>query len=66
VAGPVEATVLGNVLVQARANGEIGSLEDLRTVVLQSSDMDTFEPELTHAASWADARGKFSKLTGSH
>src|SRR5262249_50727506 len=29
IAGPVEATVLGNVLMQARACGEIGSLQEL-------------------------------------
>ena len=32
LAGPVEATALGNVLVQARAAGELGSLADLREV----------------------------------
>ena len=30
LAGPVEATALGNVLVQARAAGELGSLADMR------------------------------------
>lgn len=34
LAGPVEATALGNVLVQARATGDVsGSLEDLRALV---------------------------------
>ena len=32
LAGPVEATALGNVLVQARAAGELGSLADMRAV----------------------------------
>ena len=45
VAGPVEATAIGNVLVQARAYGMIaGSLEDLRAVVRASSDLRRFEP----------------------
>jgi hypothetical protein len=45
VAGPVEATVLGNLLVQARTSGEIGSLDQIRAVVRASSAMETFEPQ---------------------
>ncbi len=44
VAGPVEATVLGNLLIQARSAGELGSLADLREVVRASSAPVTFEP----------------------
>ncbi len=36
LAGPVEATALGNVLVQARAAGELGSLAELRAVAAAS------------------------------
>jgi rhamnulokinase len=46
IAGPVEATALGNVLVQARAAGELGSLSDMRTVAAASSARQTFEPSL--------------------
>ena len=38
LAGPVEATALGNVLVQARAAGELGSLADMRAVAAASAD----------------------------
>lgn len=45
VAGPVEATALGNVLVQARAAGTVsGSLADLRRLVAQSSATVTYQP----------------------
>ncbi len=45
VAGPVEATALGNVLVQARAHGALsGTLEDLRAVVAASTPLRTFTP----------------------
>ena len=37
LAGPVEATALGNVLVQARAAGELGSLADMRAVAAAST-----------------------------
>jgi rhamnulokinase len=43
-AGPVEATALGNVLVQARATGELGSLAELRSVAAASADVVTYEP----------------------
>ncbi len=42
--GPVEATALGNVLVQARAAGELGSLADLRAVAAASVDPTVDEP----------------------
>ena len=44
LAGPVEATALGNVLVQARATGELGSLDDMRAVAAASVDPAVFEP----------------------
>lgn len=43
-AGPVEATALGNVLVQARGAGELGSLDDLRAVAAASADPVVHEP----------------------
>jgi rhamnulokinase len=48
VAGPVEATALGNVLVQARAAGSInGGLAELRALVAQGHDLQVFVPELS-------------------
>ena len=45
VAGPVEATALGNVLVQARAAGALaGSLADLRAVLAASVVLGRFDP----------------------
>ena len=44
VAGPVEATALGNVLVQAYARGRVGSLEEIREVVRASSQVRRYEP----------------------
>ncbi len=45
VAGPVEATALGNVLVQARAHRLIeGDLEALRSLVRATSDLRRYEP----------------------
>jgi len=45
VAGPVEATAVGNVVVQARAAGALtGSLEDLRAAIAASVDLRRFDP----------------------
>jgi rhamnulokinase len=44
LAGPAEATALGNVLMQARAVGELGSLAELRAVAAASADPVVYEP----------------------
>jgi rhamnulokinase len=44
LAGPVEATALGNVLVQARAAGELASLADMRAVAAASADTVAIAP----------------------
>jgi rhamnulokinase len=46
LAGPVEATAIGNVLVQARAQGFVaGDLEALRALVLRAFPPRRFDPE---------------------
>jgi rhamnulokinase len=45
VAGPIEATAIGNVLVQARAHGLIhGDLATLRALVRATQPLRRFEP----------------------
>ncbi|MBE6177454.1 MAG: rhamnulokinase [Rikenellaceae bacterium] len=44
VAGPSEATALGNVMVQARAAGLVGSLTEMRSYILRSIETKRFEP----------------------
>ena len=59
-AGPVEATVFGNVLVQARARGEIGSLHNMRAVVRSSGGVTQFDPK--DESAWAEPRVRFARL----
>jgi rhamnulokinase len=59
-AGPIEATVLGNVLVQARSHGEIRSLTDIRNVVRASTEMVQFDP--VDVSAWKDVRGRFAEI----
>ncbi|GAB3544888.1 rhamnulokinase [Actinopolyspora lacussalsi] len=44
VAGPTEATALGNVLIQARAHGMAGDLSELRALVAATQPLRRFEP----------------------
>jgi rhamnulokinase len=62
IAGPVEATVLGNVLVQARTFGELDSLAELRATVRASSELTRFDPQPNAAACWKAARERFGEL----
>jgi rhamnulokinase len=45
VTGPIEATALGNVLVQALALGELAGLDDVRRAVARSVAPRRFEPQ---------------------
>ena len=63
LAGPVEATALGNVLVQARAAGELGSLTELRTVAAASANPTLHEPSEDREAAELTYR-RFLDLTG--
>lgn len=62
LAGPSEATALGNVLIQCQTAGGVDTLGDIREVVRNSVDLIKFEPTaLTH---WHDALVKFQKICG--
>jgi rhamnulokinase len=60
VAGPVEATALGNLLTQVRASGELGSLTEMREVVRHSSVVTCCKPAITPA--WGEAAERFAGL----
>ena len=57
IAGPVEATAFGNVLMQALAQGRIASLPEGREIVRKSAELITYEPE--PSAGWDDAYARF-------
>jgi rhamnulokinase len=60
IAGPIEATALGNILMQALALGDIASLDEGRQVVRNSFEVKQYEPQ--NAAPWDDAYGRYLKL----
>ncbi len=62
VAGPFEATAVGNLLMQLLATGAVGSLAEGRALVRRSFDTETYSPE--DAAAWDEAYARFRSLTG--
>lgn len=60
VAGPAEATAIGNVLIQAMGSGELASHADARALVRRSFPLDTFEPG--DRAPWDHAYERYAKI----
>jgi hypothetical protein len=60
LAGPAEATEIGNLVVQAIALGELASLEEGRELVRVSFEPTLYEPQ--GAAAWAEARERFDAI----
>jgi rhamnulokinase len=58
LAGPEEATLLGNLLVQAMALGEVGSLDEARAIIRTSFEPVRYEPRSD--SRWAEARDRFA------
>ena len=61
VAGPVEATAIGNILVQAIATGDMPSLNEARAVVRRSFEVKTYQPGNTKP--WDAAYQKFLQIS---
>ena len=45
VAGPSEGTAMGNILLQAYAQGVVDSIWSLRKIVARSVDLKTYKPQ---------------------
>lgn len=58
--GPVEATAMGNVLIQLMAQGEVENLSRAREIVRVSEKISYFEPENTDE--WEKAYEKYEKV----
>jgi rhamnulokinase len=64
VTGPVEATAIGNVLMQAIGLGHLGSLADARAVVRASFEVEEYHP--AHSSDWDEAYDKLLTLLASN
>ncbi len=63
ITGPVEATAAGNILVQAVAQGHLGSLSEARAIVRDSFELVTFEPGKPNG--WDEAYARLKELPSS-
>lgn len=62
IAGPVEATALGNLAIQMLATGEASSLADARALIDRSFATEVFEPRETDR--WRSQMERFQHYTG--
>ena len=60
-AGPIEATVMGNVAVQLMSDGSVEDIGQARKIIADSSELKTFEPK--DMDKWAGAYEDFLKVT---
>ena len=58
--GPVEATAIGNALIQLIAQGAVKDLDEARRIVRRSENISSFEPRDTQ--DWNDAYSQFKRL----
>ena len=59
-AGPIEATVMGNVAVQLMSDGSVENIGQARKIIADSSELKIFEPKET--GDWAKAYEDFLKI----
>ena len=59
--GPVEATALGNIVVQAMATGDVKDLAEARRIVAASTELGTFLP--TDVKVWDKEYDRFLKIS---
>jgi len=60
ITGPVEATAIGNLLMQGIALGEIASADEAREIVCRSFEVETFEP--AEEGDWEAAYSRFLEI----
>ncbi len=61
VAGPVEGTAIGNIMIQAKAAGLVGDLFDMRRIIACSVEPQTYEPR--EHDRWNEAYRRFEDIT---
>jgi rhamnulokinase len=64
IAGPSEATSIGNILVQAMAMGRVKSLDQARSIVRHSFDVKRYDPRDTKA--WDMAYDRYLDVRQTH
>lgn len=60
IAGPAEATAIGNAIVQLIALGRLKDIAEGRTLLSRAAQLVHYEPK--HGQAWEDAYGRFAAL----
>lgn len=60
IAGPIEATVLGNIAIQLVACGAVSGISEVRSVLKNNGDIVTYEPE--KGQEWQQAFNRYQKI----
>ena len=60
IAGPIEATALGNIVLQLIALGEIENIDEGRRIIAHSEKVKTYNEE--HTSEWDEAYIRFCKI----
>ena len=61
-AGPVEATVFGNIAVQLMADGCISDVREAREIIAKSDNVKSYEPEEKEVKAFEKAYSDFKKI----
>lgn len=60
VAGPCEATAIGNIMMQAKGIGLVNSLQEIRSIIRNSVAPDVFYPQ--DSEMWKEAYDKYMRI----
>ena len=61
-AGPIEATSIGNIMMQALTLGSVNSVQEMREVIRRSFELTLYEPE--HPNAWDRSKEQYLEILG--
>jgi rhamnulokinase len=64
IAGPIEATAIGNIMMQAVAVGDVKNIDEARQIIRSSFDVVEYLPTAEHVSEWNDAYSRFLDIVG--
>ena len=62
LAGPQECTAIGNIMIQAKAMGQVDDIWQMRKIIANSVDMVAYHPTADRRA-WDEAYERFLTIT---
>lgn len=61
VTGPIEGTAIGNIMLQAKAAGVVKDMFEMRSIIANSIELKTYQPQ--DADAWNEAYERYLKVT---